>query len=44
MKENKNAFEIGNSAVESEEEYLIPNEVSCSPEFPQGCIAQDDLE
>ncbi|ADU26584.1 hypothetical protein [Ethanoligenens harbinense] len=34
-------FEI-NTAEGSDEDYIIPNEVCCSPEFPQGCISIDD--
>lgn len=39
MNENVNA-----KANERDEAYYMENEVCCSPEFPQGCIAIADDE
>lgn len=32
---------VGTSSENTEENYEIPNETSCSAEFPQGCISGD---
>lgn len=26
---------------QTDDAYVIPNEVSCSPEFPQGCVSAE---
>ncbi len=41
--ENKNIEEKKPEAVKAEsDEYSIPDEASCSPEFSEGCVFVDD--
>lgn len=42
IREDKKSAEKEKKAVKKDKPYEIPNEGSCSPEFPQGCIIQDN--